>query len=100
VLHEISLSTAHYRIIGGDLNAEENSTEIQLLKERGPVIGSASHWVDHLLIMRPAAEPYPQLTNAGTVLDQPDAENGLYPSDHFGVHARLFVPDLITSITI
>jgi endonuclease/exonuclease/phosphatase family metal-dependent hydrolase len=93
VLQEMSISPAHYRIIGGDLNAEENSTEIQLLKEQGPVISSASHRVDHLLIVRPAAKPYPQLTNAETVLDQPDAENGLYPSDHFGVHAQLFVPD-------
>jgi endonuclease/exonuclease/phosphatase family metal-dependent hydrolase len=93
VLQEISRSSAHYRIIGGDLNAEENSTEIQLLKERGPVLYSASHWVDHLLIIRPAAEPYPQITGSETVLDQPDAENGLYPSDHFGVHAHLLVPD-------
>jgi endonuclease/exonuclease/phosphatase family metal-dependent hydrolase len=93
VLQEISASSTRYRIIGGDLNAEENSTEIQLLKERGPVLYSASHWVDHLLIIRPAAEPYPQITGSETVLDQPDAENGLYPSDHFGVHAHLLVPD-------
>jgi hypothetical protein len=45
------------------------------------------------LIIRPAAEPYPQITGSETVLDQPDAENGLYPSDHFGVHAHLLVPD-------
>jgi endonuclease/exonuclease/phosphatase family metal-dependent hydrolase len=93
VLQAISRSSAHYRIIGGDLNAQENSTEIQLLKEQGPVIHSASHWVDHLFIIRPAAEPYPKFTDTETVLDQPDAENGVYPSDHFGVHAHLFVPD-------
>jgi hypothetical protein len=93
VLQEISASSARYRIIGGDLNAEENSTEIHLLKERGPVIDSASHWVDHLLIIRPEEEPYPQFTCSETVLDQPDTENGLYPSDHFGVHARLLAPD-------
>ncbi|HET6253945.1 MAG TPA: endonuclease/exonuclease/phosphatase family protein [Puia sp.] len=93
VMQEISASTAHYRIIGGDLNAEENSTEIQLLKERGPVIDSASHWVDHLLIVRPAVQPYPHFTRAETVLDKPDAVNGLYPSDHFGVHAHLLAPD-------
>jgi endonuclease/exonuclease/phosphatase family metal-dependent hydrolase len=93
VLKEMSASTARYRIIGGDFNAEENSTEIQLLKEQGPVIDSASHWVDHLLIIRPAVEPYPEFTLSATVLDQPDAENGLYPSDHHGVHARLHVPD-------
>jgi endonuclease/exonuclease/phosphatase family metal-dependent hydrolase len=93
VLKEISASPARYRIIGGDFNAEENSTEIQLVKERGPVIDSASHWVDHLFIIRPAAEPYPEFTRSETVLDQPDTENGLYPSDHFGVHAHLLVPD-------
>jgi endonuclease/exonuclease/phosphatase family metal-dependent hydrolase len=93
VLKEISASSARHRIVGGDFNAEENSTEIQLIKERGPVIDSASHWVDHLLIIRPAAEPYPKFTRSETVLDQPDAENGLYPSDHFGVHAHLLVPD-------
>lgn len=93
VLQEISASAAHYRIIGGDFNAEENSTEIQLLKERGPVLHGASHWVDHLWIIRPAAQPYPQITGPEIVLDQPDAENGLYPSDHFGVHAHLLVPD-------
>lgn len=92
VMQEISASSAHYRIIGGDLNAEENSTEIQLLKEQAPVLNSASHWVDHLLIIRPAAEPYPQITGSETVLDRPDAENGLYPSDHFGVHAHLLAP--------
>jgi endonuclease/exonuclease/phosphatase family metal-dependent hydrolase len=93
VLQGISASSADYRIIGGDFNAEENSTEIQLLKERGPVIDSASHWVDHLLIIRPDAEPYPKFTRSETVLDQPDAANGLYPSDHFGVHAHLLAPD-------
>ncbi|HUB62146.1 MAG TPA: hypothetical protein VL978_15630 [Puia sp.] len=93
VLQEISTSSAHYRIIGGDLNAEENSTEIQLLKEQAPVLHSASHWVDHLLIIRPAAEPYPEITGSDIVLDQPDAEYGLYPSDHFGVHAHLLIPD-------
>jgi endonuclease/exonuclease/phosphatase family metal-dependent hydrolase len=93
VLQEISRSSARFRIIGGDLNAEENSTEIQLLKERGPVIDRASHWVDHLLIIRPEAEPYPQFICLETVLDRPDAETGLYPSDHFGIHARLLVPD-------
>jgi endonuclease/exonuclease/phosphatase family metal-dependent hydrolase len=93
VLDGISASSAGYRIIGGDFNAEENSTEIQLLKERGPVIDSASHWVDHLLIIRPAAEPYPKFTRSETVLDRPDAPNGLYPSDHFGVHAHLLAPD-------
>lgn len=92
-LQEISVSAAHYRIVGGDFNAEGNSTEIQLLKERVPVLHGVSHWVDHLLIIRPAAEPYPQITGPETVLDQPDAEHGLYPSDHFGVHARLLVPD-------
>jgi endonuclease/exonuclease/phosphatase family metal-dependent hydrolase len=93
ILREISPSSAHIQIIGGDFNAEENSREIQLLKEEGPVLHTASHWVDHLLIIRPAAEPYPQFTSSETVLDQPDAENGLYPSDHFGVHAHLLAPD-------
>ncbi|HEV3412886.1 MAG TPA: endonuclease/exonuclease/phosphatase family protein [Puia sp.] len=93
VLQETSRSTARYRIIGGDLNAAENSTEIQLLKERGTVIDCASHWVDHLFILSPAAEPYPKFACSEIVLDRPDAENGLYPSDHFGVHAHLLVPD-------
>jgi endonuclease/exonuclease/phosphatase family metal-dependent hydrolase len=91
VLQEISRSTARYRIIGGDFNAEENSTELQVVKELGT--DCASHWVDHLLILRPAVKPYPHFTRSETVLNRPDAKNGLYPSDHFGVHARLLVPD-------
>ncbi|HTR31772.1 MAG TPA: hypothetical protein VMH27_21010 [Puia sp.] len=93
VLREISLSSAGIRVIGGDFNAEENSTEIQFLKERAPVVESASHWVDHLMIIRPEVNPYPTFIHSGTVLDQPDAESGMYPSDHFGIHARLVVPD-------
>jgi endonuclease/exonuclease/phosphatase family metal-dependent hydrolase len=93
VLQEISRSPARFRIIGGDFNAEENSTEIQMLKERGLVIESASHWVDHLMIIRPEVKPYPTFTCSETVLDRPDATSGLYPSDHFGVHAHLLAPD-------
>jgi endonuclease/exonuclease/phosphatase family metal-dependent hydrolase len=98
VLQEISRSTACFRIVGGDFNAEENSTEIQLFKERGPVIGSASHWVDHLMIIRPDVSPYPKFACSETVLDRPDEESGLRPSDHFGVHARLVVPDQVSPV--
>ena len=87
ILKEISASPARCRIIGGDFNAEENSTEIQLIKEREPVIDSASHWVDHLLIIRPAAKPYPEFTRSETVLDQPDVKMACIP-----VTTKAFMP--------
>lgn len=65
VLQEIPASPASNRIIGG-----------------GRIIGGDFY----------AKENSP-FTCPETVLDRPDADPGLYPSDHFGVHAHLHIPD-------
>jgi endonuclease/exonuclease/phosphatase family metal-dependent hydrolase len=113
VLREIQYSDAAYRIIGGDFNAENYSTEIQLLKDRGQVADcyqlgggeeprctllsslqdSTPQCVDHLFVSGPVAEPHPLFTRAEIILDRPDMLSGLYPSDHFGIRVHLLIPD-------
>ncbi|WP_114938758.1 endonuclease/exonuclease/phosphatase family protein [Mucilaginibacter endophyticus] len=40
----------------------------------------------------PGTEKYPQFIDSAVVLNVPDEESGLYPSDHFGITTTLVIP--------
>lgn len=111
VLDHLQDSDAHFRLIGGDWNAEVNSPVLKELtafaadcymlaqgdeprcsllachKKNLPVC------VDHFYTLPLGAAAggsgYPSFIRAGVVLDQADADGGLYPSDHFGIRVTL-----------
>lgn len=100
-------STAAFRIIGGDWNAEEQ--DLAELRETASaadcyMLGQGdeprcsllachrkglSVCVDHFYTLPLEQSNYPCFIRAGVVLDQPDAGSGLYPSDHFGISVTL-----------
>ncbi len=110
---EITSSFAHYnyRVICGDMNAEGNSSEIKTLKSTAPAIdcyaagkGAEPRYsqaeaydrgiricVDHLFALPfPGTGSYPKFVNSTIVLNSKD-ENGIYPSDHFGITTSLVI---------
>ena len=105
VLRAADASGAAYRLIGGDFNADAGSDEMRAIRRRAvdayvhgggqaPRISlvTANRCVDYLFIYPfPGTAHYPHCTNARIVLDQQDAESGLYPSDHFGCSTTLIL---------
>ncbi|HEV2479281.1 MAG TPA: endonuclease/exonuclease/phosphatase family protein [Puia sp.] len=117
ILASVESPDAAFRVIGGDWNAETHS--LVLAESMGSVYAAdcyvlgqggeprcsllACHrkglsiCVDHFYTLPARAagggssEPsgYPCCVRAGVVLDQPDANSGLYPSDHFGIRITL-----------
>jgi endonuclease/exonuclease/phosphatase family metal-dependent hydrolase len=98
VLEAMKTSKSAFRIIGGDWNTEADSSILRQMMETTPaadcyVLGNGAgrpRWVDHFFTLS-VSEPsiYPVFIRAGIVLDQPDADSGLYPSDHFGIRITL-----------
>ena len=97
VLAVMQDSEAAFRVIGGDWNAEPNDPTLLYMMETTPmadcyVLGKGTQpvWVDHFFTLPLSKKPtYPSFIRAGVVLDQPDADSGLYPSDHFGIRITL-----------
>jgi endonuclease/exonuclease/phosphatase family metal-dependent hydrolase len=98
VLATMRRSPATFRILGGDWNTEALSPLLTGMMETVPaadcyVLGKGTQpvWVDHFFTLPLGAEPsiYPSFIRAGVVLDRPDADSGLYPSDHFGIRVTL-----------
>lgn len=105
VLRAADASGAAYRLIGGDFNADAGSDEMRAIRRRAvdayalgggqePRISlvTANRCVDYLFLYPfPGTTHYPHCMNARIVLNEQDAENGLYPSDHFGCSTTLIL---------
>jgi endonuclease/exonuclease/phosphatase family metal-dependent hydrolase len=101
-----------YRMVCGDFNSTQYSPEMQLLKLKAKAIDcyaagggieprcslaeacekNLMNCVDHQFAL-PVRGPglYPQFENSGIVLNVKDKENGIYPSDHFGISTTLVI---------
>jgi len=101
-----------YKIVCGDLNAIPDSVEVKALASRAKAIdcytagnGPEPRYslaeaynrgilicVDHILALPyPATYSYPDFVNSSIVLNTKDQENGIYPSDHFGISTTLVI---------
>ena len=101
-----------YRVICGDLNATPGSVEINTLMSKAGAIdcyaaGSGAEprfslaeaydrgiriCVDHVFALPfPGTNSYPKIVNSAIVLNSKDDENGIYPSDHFGISTTLVI---------
>lgn len=110
VIEALRKSALPLRMIGGDWNATADSTVLQEIMVTTPAtdcyipgggpeprcslltpyLEGRAVCVDHILALPfPGRLVYPQFERAGVVLDRPDAVNGLYPSDHFGIRVTL-----------
>ncbi len=100
-----------YRLIAGDFAAKPDAPEIKLfLKESGVAdcysLGGGSeprdaraisrafqlhNCVDHIFALPLPQGGYPEFADSQIVLDQPDPDTALYPSDHFGIVTTLLL---------
>ena len=112
LLEAIRNDSADIRLIGGDWNAEADSSILhdtlqparaldcfRLGGGSGPRISLLESMrndrpicVDHFFALPGTGqEPYPSVLRADILLDKPDAASGLYPSDHFGIRITLLI---------
>jgi endonuclease/exonuclease/phosphatase family metal-dependent hydrolase len=110
VIEEARGCVADLRIIGGDWNTPVGSPVLREFMEEAPAadcytLGGGEeprvsllspfrtghyHCVDHFFSLPVSGRTtYPRFTGAAIVLNGPDADNGLYPSDHFGIRVTL-----------
>jgi endonuclease/exonuclease/phosphatase family metal-dependent hydrolase len=106
-------SNFEYRLICGDMNALPGSVEMKALTAKQlavdaytggngtePRFSLAEAYdrgimlcVDHIFCLPlPGTAKYPKFVNSSVVLNIKDKENGIYPSDHFGISTTLVVP--------
>ena len=106
-----SFSDYNYRVICGDMNATPDSREIKMIKSKAAAIDcyaagkgaeprhslaeaydrSIMACVDHIFALPfPSSDSYPKFVNSAIVLNSKD-ENGIYPSDHFGIGTMLVI---------
>jgi endonuclease/exonuclease/phosphatase family metal-dependent hydrolase len=99
VLEEVQRSDAAIRVIGGDWNTPAPPEMIPMADcyvlggGAEPRVSLPEHavCVDHLFTL-PVSGPqtsYPTFIRADVVLNEPDVETGVYPSDHFGIRVTL-----------
>jgi endonuclease/exonuclease/phosphatase family metal-dependent hydrolase len=107
-----AFDTYKYKIICGDLNAVPGSAELKTLMAKSKAVDcytagggaepryslSEAHdrgimiCVDHILALPyPATNSYPDFVNSSIVLNSKHNENGIYPSDHFGIGTTLVI---------
>jgi endonuclease/exonuclease/phosphatase family metal-dependent hydrolase len=89
-----------HNFVCGDFNAAAESEELGLFKSLtnaincydtggglqppATMINESAECIDHIFSL-PAIQADALLTRSGVVLDTPDPETGVYPSDHFGI---------------
>jgi endonuclease/exonuclease/phosphatase family metal-dependent hydrolase len=111
----VSANTAHqYHIICGDFNATPDSEAVMAFRELSkaadcytegngiePRYSLADAYykankqvcVDQIFTLPlPGTDNYPKFIDSAVVLNVPDKETGLYPSDHFGITTTLVIP--------
>jgi endonuclease/exonuclease/phosphatase family metal-dependent hydrolase len=112
LLEAIQNNDADIRLIGGDWNAEADSSVLhdtlqavraldcyRLGGGKGPGVSLLESLrndrpicVDHFFALPgPGQQAYPSVLRADILLDKPDAATGLYPSDHFGIRITLLI---------
>jgi endonuclease/exonuclease/phosphatase family metal-dependent hydrolase len=105
--------THRYRIVCGDFNATQDSTEIKAFLQWSDSIdcytagqGAEPRYsladafannklicVDHIFALPYSdREGYPTFVNSSVVLNTLNEASGLYPSDHFGISTTMLIP--------
>jgi endonuclease/exonuclease/phosphatase family metal-dependent hydrolase len=101
-----------YKLVCGDFNCEIDSPEIISIKNTFNIVDCYSagegieprsskisedgyqlnKCVDHIFCLVEPTTDFPAFTKSEIILNQPDEESGIYPSDHFGISTTLIIP--------